>query len=69
MNSAFKIIFCICFLNSFKTVVAQNFNLLYDKLDDVLFNGKPDEINEEIRILSLDNNNLSTTKKAIVNFK
>lgn len=69
MNLLFKIILCASFSMIFKNVAAQDFNLLYDQLDDVLFNGKPEEINEHIKNLNLKNNDLSETKKAIINYK
>jgi tetratricopeptide (TPR) repeat protein len=69
MNLFFKIILCVSFSIIFKNVAAQDFNLLYDQLDDVLFNGKTEEINEHIKNLNLKNNDLSETKKAMVNYK
>ena len=69
MKKRFTILLFVFSLLTFKSAVAQDFNLLYDKLDDVLFNGNTDEVSEEINTLNLEGNNLSKTKKAIINYK
>lgn len=69
MNVLYKVILCIGFSLFLENVSAQDFNLLYDQLDDVLFNGKPEQIKNHIKNLNLENNDLSTAKKAIVNYK